>query len=124
VAAAVAALAASVALDGWAGVAAACGAYVVLFAALSVAGLIRSELVHNRVTSAQRATVMSVDSLQLQFGGLLSALFLVPLAGAAGPGVAWAVTAAVVVASSLLFVRLPPPKAAVRAQEAALSHPQ
>ncbi|GIH44274.1 hypothetical protein Mco01_72740 [Microbispora corallina] len=124
VAAAVAALAASVALDGWAGVAAACGAYVVLFAALSVAGLIRSELVHRRVASAQRATVMSVDSLQLQFGGLLSALFLVPLAGAAGPGVAWAVTAAVVVASSLLFVRLPAPKAAVRPEEGALSHPQ
>ncbi|MBP2703385.1 MFS transporter [Microbispora sp. RL4-1S] len=108
---AVGALAASVALPGWAGIAAAAGAYIVLFAALAVVSLFRSELVHRRVSSAQRATVMSVDSLQLQFGGALSSFVLVPLAGVVGLGPVWAVTAVVGLAFTLLFVRLPSPRA-------------
>ncbi|MEN3539700.1 MFS transporter [Microbispora sp. ZYX-F-249] len=107
VAAAAAALAASVALRGWAAIAAAAAAYVVLFTALAVASLLRTELVHRRVAADRRATVMSVDSLQLQFGGMLSSLCLVPLAGVTGAGPVWALTAVVVLASALLYVRLP-----------------
>ncbi|MEU6431453.1 MFS transporter [Microbispora sp. NPDC046973] len=106
-AAAVGALAASTALRGAAGVVATAAAYVLLFTALAVASLLRSELLHQRVAAERRATVMSVDSLQLQFGGMLSSLFLVPLSGVAGVGPAWMLTAVVVLASALLYVRLP-----------------
>ncbi|MFG1866227.1 MFS transporter [Microbispora bryophytorum] len=105
--AAVAALAASTVLRGAAGVVATGATYVLLFTALAVASLLRSELLHQRVAADRRATVMSVDSLQLQFGGMLSSLCLVPLSGIAGVGPVWVLTAVVVLASALLYVRLP-----------------
>ncbi|MEW9532056.1 MFS transporter [Microbispora sp. NPDC049125] len=107
VAVATGALAASVTLHGWVAIAAMGAAYAVLFAALSVAMLLRDELMHKRVAADRRATVMSVDSLQLQFGALPASLCLVPLAGALGVGAAWAVVSVIVLASALLFVRLP-----------------
>ncbi|GAB3911181.1 hypothetical protein GCM10027612_88130 [Microbispora bryophytorum subsp. camponoti] len=105
--AAVAALAASTVLRGAAGVVATGATYVLLFTALAVATLLRSELLHQRVAADRRATVMSVDSLQLQFGGMLSSLCLVPLSGIVGVGPVWVLTAVVVLASALLYVRLP-----------------
>lgn len=104
---AVVALAASTFLTGGAGIAAAAAAYVVLFTGLAVVTLLRSELVHRRVPARRRATVMSVDSLHLQFGGMLSSLCLVPLSGVAGAGPVWILTAVAVLASALLYVRLP-----------------
>ncbi|MFF5210122.1 MFS transporter [Streptosporangium sp. NPDC000396] len=104
-AAAVGALAASVALSGVAGVVAAAAAYVVLFVGLSVIGLLRAEMMHRRVVSAQRATLMSVNSLLLQFGGLVSSLAVVWLAAGAGTAVAWAVGAVVLVLAVPLYPR-------------------
>jgi MFS family permease len=109
---AVGALAASLPLTGWAGIAGTAAAYVVIYAGLAVASLFRGELIHGRISSAQRATVMSVDSLQLQFGGALSSFLLVPLAGVTGVGAVWCVTAVVVLVFSFLFVRLPPARTA------------
>ncbi|MGI5492303.1 MFS transporter [Microtetraspora malaysiensis] len=100
-------LAASVALSGTAGIVAAGVAYFLVFAALSVEELVRGELIHLRVESARRATVMSVDSLQLQFGGLLITLGLGPLTTHLGIGGTWAAVAVLILVSSLLFVRLP-----------------
>jgi hypothetical protein len=107
---AVGALAASVALDGVAGMVAAGAAYVVLFAGLAVASLFRSELIHGRISAGQRATVMSVDSLQLQLGGALSSLVLVPFAAVGGAGGVWVVTAVIALSTGLLYIRLPAPK--------------
>ncbi|MEU8267160.1 MFS transporter [Sphaerisporangium sp. NPDC049002] len=100
-------LAATTVLTGVWGVAAAGAAYVVMFAAMGVAGLLRVEMMHRRVGSSQRATLMSVDSLQLQFGGMVSALGLGLLASRAGTAAAWWAAAAVVLVSALLYVRLP-----------------
>ncbi|WP_433497781.1 MFS transporter [Sphaerimonospora sp. CA-214678] len=107
VAGAVAALAASAGLTGRAGIVAAGVAYVLIFAGASVVELLRGELIHRRVASGRRATVMSVDSLQLQFGAMLSSVALAPLANAAGVGVAWAAAAVVMLGSALLYLRLP-----------------
>ncbi|GIH72177.1 MFS transporter [Sphaerimonospora thailandensis] len=109
---AVTALAASTGLAGWAGIVTAGVAYIVLFAGLSVVELLRGELIHQRVASDRRATVMSVDSLQLRFGGMISSVALAPLANAAGTGVAWAAAAAIMLGSTLLYVRLPAPRPA------------
>ncbi|GAA4576991.1 hypothetical protein GCM10023193_79340 [Planotetraspora kaengkrachanensis] len=112
-AASVGALAASVALDGVAGMAAAGAAYVVLFTGLAVSSLFRTELIHQRVASTQRATVMSVDSLQLQLGGMVSSLVLVPISAQVGTGGSWAVSAVITLSAALLYVRLPAARPAV-----------
>ncbi|MCG5214301.1 MFS transporter [Streptosporangium sp. KLBMP 9127] len=103
------ALAASTALDGPPGVVAAAVAYVALFAALSVLTLLRTEMMHHRVPSAQRATLMSVDSLQLQFGGMVASVAGGLLAAGAGTGLVWGIAAVILLAGALLFVRLPAP---------------
>ncbi len=78
-----------------------------MFAAMGVAGLLRVEMMHRRVGSSQRATLMSVDSLQLQFGGVVFSLGLGLLASRAGTAAAWWSAAAVVLVSALLYLRLP-----------------
>ncbi|GII79339.1 hypothetical protein Sru01_43210 [Sphaerisporangium rufum] len=107
-AAALAGLAASVALSGTAGIVAAGAAYVAMFAALGVAEVMRVEMMHRRVGPGRRATLMSVDSLQLQFGGMAAGLGLGALAARSGPAPAWAVAAGLVLPSVLLYLRLPP----------------
>ncbi|GLW06261.1 hypothetical protein Misp01_13910 [Microtetraspora sp. NBRC 13810] len=104
---AVGALAASVALDGVPGMVATAAAYVVIYAALSAVGVLRSEMMHRRVASGRRATLMSVSSLQLQFGGMTSSLALGWLTAQLGIGGTWGVVAVVVLVSAALFVRLP-----------------
>ncbi|MEU9884721.1 MFS transporter [Sphaerisporangium sp. NPDC051011] len=101
-------LAASAVLTGAAGVAAMIGAYVLMFAAGAVPELVRNEMMHRRVTTSRRATLMSVDSLQLQFGGTTATLGLGFLASRAGVGAGWAVVGVVVLASALLYLRVPP----------------
>ncbi|MFC4536065.1 MFS transporter [Sphaerisporangium dianthi] len=108
-------LAASVALSGTAGIVAAGGAYVVMFAAVSVAEIMRAEMLHQRVASSRRATLMSVDSLQLQLGGLAGSLGLGLLAERAGTAAAWWVAAGVLLLSAPLYLRLPPAGAGPRA---------
>ncbi|GGO64648.1 MFS transporter [Nonomuraea cavernae] len=100
-------LAATAGLDGVAGLATAGLAYVVMFAGLSVAGMLCLELTHTAVTAAQRNTVTSTSSLSLQAGAGLSNLGFGALATQAGPAAAWSVAAALVLVSALLFVRMP-----------------
>ncbi|PZG29932.1 MFS transporter [Spongiactinospora gelatinilytica] len=98
-------LAASTALPGAAGLAATAGAYLVLFVGLSAATLLHVEIMHGRVEAAQRATLLSVDSLSLQFGGFLANIGLGWLAGRAGIGTAWAVASGLMLLSTLLYPR-------------------
>ncbi|WP_327589090.1 MFS transporter [Nonomuraea sp. NBC_00507] len=105
----VGALAATAGLGGAAGLLTAGVAYVVLFVGHSVAGLLCLEMTHNAVTAAERTTVSSTASLSLQSGGILGNLTLGALAAQAGVAASWAVAATVVLASALLFVRMPAP---------------
>ncbi|RBQ15432.1 MFS transporter [Spongiactinospora rosea] len=98
-------LAASTALPGPAGVAATAGAYLVMFVGLSAATLLHVEIMHGRVESAQRATLLSVDSLALQLGGFLANVGLGWLAGRVGIGAAWAVASGLMLLSTLLYPR-------------------
>ncbi|MEU4229786.1 MFS transporter [Nonomuraea sp. NPDC026600] len=105
---AIAALAATAGWDGPAGFAATGLAYVVMFSGLSTAGLLCLEMTHNAVTAAQRTTVTSTSSLSLQAGAALSNVMFGTLAVHAGLPATWSLAAAVVLASALLFVRMPP----------------
>ncbi|GGL18557.1 hypothetical protein Sme01_72760 [Sphaerisporangium melleum] len=114
-AAAFAFLAVSVAFSGVAGIVAAGAAYVVMFATVTVAEIVRAEMLHQRVSSARRATMMSVDSLQLQLGGMAGSLALGLLAARAGTAASWWVAAGVLLLSAPLYLRLPAARPAATA---------
>nr|WP_281390727.1 MFS transporter [Sphaerisporangium rubeum] len=107
VALAFAVLAATAAVTGVAGVVSAAFAYVLLYAGLAVAEVVRVSLMHERVESSRRSTLMSVDSLQLHVGSALSAAGFGALAGVTGPSLAWWVTALLSLGCASLYVRLP-----------------
>ncbi|MEV0346382.1 MFS transporter [Nonomuraea sp. NPDC050680] len=111
---AIAALAVTAGLDGPPGFAATGLAYVVMFAGLSVTGVLCSEMTHHAVTAAQRTTVTSTSSLSLQAGAALSNMTFGTLAGQAGLSATWSLAAGVVLASALLFVRMPALRPATR----------
>ncbi|MFI7226818.1 MFS transporter [Nonomuraea angiospora] len=110
----VGALAATAGLGGPAGLVSAGLAYMTLFVGLSVTGLLCLEMTHNAVGAAERTTVTSTSSLSLQAGGVMANLTLGALAGQAGVAVAWAGAALVVLASALLYVRMPAPTGSSR----------
>ncbi|WP_157250696.1 MFS transporter [Nonomuraea typhae] len=100
-------LAATAGLTGAPGMVTAGAAYVLMFAGISAAGLFTTTMTHEAVTAAERTTVTSISSLSLQAGGALSNLALGLLAAGAGVSAAWGLVAVLVLAASLLFVRMP-----------------
>jgi len=95
------ALAASMALAGTAAVVAAGSAYAVIFAGLGLLNPAASELLNNQAEASERATVISLDSLVLQFAGALSSVTLMRLAAHTGPGPVWYLAGSLVAAASL-----------------------
>jgi MFS family permease len=122
-------LAATGGVGGVAGIVAAASAYSGMFFGLGVTNPMRSALTHQRVSAAERATVLSVASLLLQFGGTIGAAVLGPLAQAWSVPGAWWLAAAVLAVSALLYRSRHPVAAGVevhpaRAQEADQRHPE
>ncbi|TDD09621.1 MFS transporter [Nonomuraea deserti] len=105
----VGALAATAGLDALPGTLSAGLAYVVLFVGISLTGVLCLELTHKAVTATERTTVTSTSSIALQSGGTLANLTLGALAAQSGLAAAWGVVAVMMLASALLFVRLPAP---------------
>lgn len=81
--------------------------YVGLYLLVAVAGPLRNELLHHRVSAAHRSTILSVQSLVLQGAGVVGGVALPRLAEAAGFAWAWIVAAVVVLLGSLFLLRLP-----------------
>jgi MFS family permease len=79
-----------------------CAAFLVYFSAIGVADPLHYETLHDAVAGSTRATVVSADGLTSQIGGLGGNLLLVPLAGAAGIGVAWGAAALIAVGAAAL----------------------
>jgi hypothetical protein len=78
--------------------------YVGIYLLLGVAGPLTSELLHGRVTSGQRATMLSVESLSVQAGGVASNLVLGTLVVATSAGTGFLVVGAALLLSGLLLV--------------------
>ncbi|MEV0827591.1 MFS transporter [Nonomuraea rubra] len=112
----VGALAATAGVDGLPGMLSAGLAYVTLFVGGAVTAVLCLELTHKAVTAAERTTVTSTSSLSLQSGGIVANLTLGSLAAQAGLAAAWSVGAVVMLASALLFVRMPAPTGSSPAQ--------
>lgn len=106
-------LAATANVSGGAGLLSTAVGYVMLFLGLGIAAPLRSELMHARIGASERATLLSIDSLLLQLGGVASALGLSVLARSFGLGVPWAVAAVALLAAATVLVRIPPRDGAV-----------
>ncbi|MEV4417693.1 MFS transporter [Catellatospora sp. NPDC049609] len=104
---ALAGLAGTASLAGLPGVIAAGAAYLLMFLGLGAAVAPVGRLLHDRVEAAERATVLSVQSLVLQLGAGGGSLALGWLAAARGPGAAFAVGALALCPAALLLWRVP-----------------
>ena len=81
--------------------------YVAIYLLLGVVGPLTSELLHGRVASAERATMVSVESLALQAGGVVANLGLGVLAVATSPALGFGVVGAALIGSALLLISVP-----------------
>lgn len=82
-------------------------AYVAFYVLLGLGSPLIDELTHNAVTSRERATMLSVNSMALQLAGIGVGLTLGSLAGATSPGGALIVPAIILAVGALALVRLP-----------------
>ncbi|MEU8002427.1 MFS transporter [Catellatospora sp. NPDC049111] len=114
-------LAGTAALDGWIGVVAAGAAYLLMFLGLGAAVAPIGRLLHDRVEAAERATVLSVQSLLLQLGAAAGSVALGALAAAYGPGPAFAGAGLLLAAAALTLWGLPR-RRSVRARALLLRH--
>ena len=73
----------------------------------AVSGPLASELLHGRVAAAQRTTLLSVESLALQVGGVVANLSLGAIVVATSLGWGFACIAAAMVAGGALFLSRP-----------------
>lgn len=106
-------LAATAGLAGLAGIVAAAVAYTGMFLGLGISNPVRSELMHQRVSSPERATVLSVFSFVLMVGGT-GAVPLGVVATRWSVAPAWWIAAAVLLGSAALYLgrhRRPVPSA-------------
>ncbi|GAA2354025.1 hypothetical protein Cme02nite_46730 [Catellatospora methionotrophica] len=100
-------LAGTARLAGWLGLGAAGVAYLLMFLGLGAAVAPIGRLLHDRVEAAERATVLSVQSLLLQLGAAGGSVALGALAAARGPGAAFAVSGVLLAAAALTVWGLP-----------------
>ena len=87
-----------------------CAAFLAYFAAIGVAEPLHYEALHDATGASTRATVVSIDGLVGQAGGLGGNVALVPLAAAAGFGVAWGAAAAIALVAAGLAAAVARPR--------------
>jgi MFS family permease len=79
--------------------------YVLAYLVGGVPGPLATEVLHERVDAARRATTVSVGSLALQLGALTGGILVTRLADWAGYPYAWATAAVALFVAALLTVR-------------------
>ncbi|MDO8144853.1 MFS transporter [Isoptericola sp. 178] len=87
---------------------AAAAAFVTFYLLLGVGGPLLDDLTHRAVSSRERATALSVNSMVLQAGGAGAALALGALVTTTSRGLAFAVAGGVLALGVLALVRWPP----------------
>src|SRR5206468_1710876 len=81
--------------------------YIGIYLLLGVGGPLTSEMLHSRVGAGQRATMLSVESLALQAGGVASNLLLGTLVVATSAGAGFLVIAVALLAAGTLLFGIP-----------------
>ncbi|SDR82424.1 Nitrate/nitrite transporter NarK [Paraoerskovia marina] len=85
-------------------------AFVVFYVFLGIGGPLVENLTHRSVSSAERATILSVSSMALQSGGVVASLAIGALAGATSLAWGFAVTAAALCLGALALVGIRVPR--------------
>jgi len=83
-------------------------AFFVLYATTAAVSVIRSELLHDRVSSERRATMVSTLSISQQAGNLVSSLTLARVADVVGIPLVWAIGAGLFVLQAALIALVRP----------------
>jgi len=78
--------------------------YVGIYLLLGIVGPLTSELLHDRVGSSERATMLSMESLTLQAGGVLSNLLIGALVTATSTAAGFGVVALALLGSGVLLL--------------------
>ncbi len=88
--------------------------YVLLYLLIGVTGPMLAQLLHDRVASSERSTMLSIESLVLQLGGAASAILVGGLVSRAGLVVGFAFLAVVLLVAAALVRRVPVERATAR----------
>ena len=80
--------------------------YTSVYVFVGIAGPLHNQMLHHQVSSEQRSTILSLDSLALQLGALVGTLTLPALAEAAGIPLAWTVAAAALIIGGGAYVAI------------------
>ncbi len=102
-------LAGSTAVEGFGGILAAGGAYLLMFVGLGIVGGPMAQLLHSQVAATERATVISIQSLILYLGGAAGAVALGQLAVVTSMAVSFGVAAVMLAVPGWLLVTAPTP---------------
>lgn len=78
--------------------------YLVFYVFVGLVGPLHAEMLHRQISSEERTTMLSADSLSLQLGGLVGTAGIAALAAATSIALGWVVVAGTVAASSLLYL--------------------
>lgn len=78
-------------------------AYVVFYVFVGVIGPLQSELLHRQISSEERSTMLSTNSLSLQLGGVAGTVGIAALAAATSIAFAWVAAGAVVAPAALFY---------------------
>jgi MFS family permease len=78
-------------------------AFVAVYTAGAMRGVVEAELLHERVPSSHRATMVSVQSLSAQLGNVIAGLALARVAATAGIAAAWLIGAGLLVLAAALL---------------------
>ncbi|MCB2414067.1 MFS transporter [Demequina sp. TTPB684] len=97
----------ALAVSGFSALGAIAAAYVAFYVLLGIGSPLIDELTHDAVTSRERATMLSVNSMALQLAGIGVGLTLGLLTHIVSPGAALAAPALILAAGALALVRLP-----------------
>jgi MFS family permease len=82
-------------------------AFILVYLLLGVTGPMAAELIHDRVGPAERSTILSIESLVLQLGGVVSSIVVGGLVARAGTAAGYALLAFVLLVAAALIRRVP-----------------
>lgn len=78
--------------------------FVIFYLFLGVIGPLHQELLHAQVTSEERSTMLSADSLSMQLGGVVGTMVVAAFAAATSIRLAWVVVAVIAASAALLYL--------------------
>jgi len=88
--------------------------FTLAYVFVGIRGPLHEEMLHRQVSGEGRSTMLSLDSLALQLGGIAGSMFSGLLAGVLGIPLTWAIVGAITGVSALLYLGASHPERAAR----------